>query len=268
MIAYKRKAKHILIAYLAGDKTLHQEIETNAASTSPVNVLARESLGKKRDLEDESQDMPQKRVKTRSMTIFNKASLQVAVKMNSVVAQQSLMIQNQTKFSEDQSLMIQNQTQMMDVVLKSQGMMQTCMDTVAENARLKAQLEETEKRAAMQLEEMQKRMSLLEVSKEDAVEHARTEMKLRSDNELERLRGPEITIGQVVVQVLGHHVSPQDLKEIGKKVYMYFRDHQSAVPERGSRSYNSGTYKRRIYYRCDWNVIAEIVRRHFRLSVA
>lgn len=47
---YRKEAAEILTRFLAGDATLHEEIQANAASAAPINVVARESL--KRPLDD------------------------------------------------------------------------------------------------------------------------------------------------------------------------------------------------------------------------
>jgi hypothetical protein len=183
--AMRLKAVKLLLRYFAGDQTLHTEIEANAASTSPVSVLAREALGTKRGLEEGGEAVPQRRVKTRAMTMLSKMSGRVVGKMDTMVEQQmavfskvdSVVVQ-QTKLSEDLSVMLQQQTQMM-------AMMQTCIDTAAENARLKAQLED------------------MEASKKEAVERTRTEMQLKFNAELAKIRGREIKISEVMRSVLG-----------------------------------------------------------------
>ena len=44
---YRGQAVEILTRYLAGDASMHKELEANAAFTSPINVLASESVGSK-----------------------------------------------------------------------------------------------------------------------------------------------------------------------------------------------------------------------------
>jgi hypothetical protein len=41
---YRAQFRHIINRYLAGDQTLHKEINTNAASDAPINNLARQSM--------------------------------------------------------------------------------------------------------------------------------------------------------------------------------------------------------------------------------
>ena len=43
----------ILTRYLACDASMHEELEANAASSTPLNVLAREEFGSKRVRNDE-----------------------------------------------------------------------------------------------------------------------------------------------------------------------------------------------------------------------
>ena len=52
---YRGQVVEIMTRYLAGDASMHEELEANAASSAPLNVLAREEVGSKRvrnDAED------------------------------------------------------------------------------------------------------------------------------------------------------------------------------------------------------------------------
>jgi len=54
---YRGKVSEILMRYLAGDASMHEELEANAASTSPINVLAREEVGSKRIHDDDDKQL-------------------------------------------------------------------------------------------------------------------------------------------------------------------------------------------------------------------
>ena len=54
---YRGQVAEILIRYLAGDASMHGELEANAASASPINVLAREEVGSKRIRDEDDQQL-------------------------------------------------------------------------------------------------------------------------------------------------------------------------------------------------------------------
>jgi hypothetical protein len=54
---YRDSVTEILMRYLAGDASMHGELEANAASTSPINVLAREEVGSKRIRDEDDQQL-------------------------------------------------------------------------------------------------------------------------------------------------------------------------------------------------------------------
>ena len=55
--AYRSSVAEILARYFAGDASMHGELEANAASTSPINVLAREEVGSKRIRDEDDQQL-------------------------------------------------------------------------------------------------------------------------------------------------------------------------------------------------------------------
>jgi len=106
--SFRTKAAEILTRYFAGDKTLLQEIEANAASDAPINQMARAALGDKAkatELEHESL----KKIKLEN----------IALNLSNVGTFCNLMGQLRPTWRSDQRLVLQTEDWLKNVAFEA-----------------------------------------------------------------------------------------------------------------------------------------------------
>ena len=111
----------ILTRYFAGDASLLNEIETNAASESPIHQMTREALKGPETIED-ARKRKHEEIETEVRNLFRESQATIIDKYNAMCDKQFAIISNYRTVCEDETFDNQAKQAFKQMLLRTAGM--------------------------------------------------------------------------------------------------------------------------------------------------
>lgn len=230
---FRRKAAEIITRYYGGDPSLIDEIEANAASKAPINVMARASLGKRLNSDEEQQLSLERVHRNKRMELENQAlELEIETKRKTM----ELEIQAKTRnFEMDfQARSMEIQQQLME---RYESL---CPDQTMDE-RMKSRFRDSMANLASQS------TSWPAITNGENTLTTSTASTLKSVSEL--------------ADNIGIRLKTGDVCTLGKKVKDWYRDtHDRNEPQSVLKNVNGHDTQVAAYQQEDWNEIEKMIR--------